>query len=168
MRVSTTALMVITIALAGCGRFGSDSGANPLGWFRGAQSGPSTLEPEDGWDEQEDRRDAIPQVLGARLEPTPEGRLLVVQGIGATKGWWDAELVTATPLPTGRIRPDADGVLRLVFRASPPHPESVEARTPARPEVDTITVALPLSTIVMRRIEGIEIAGAGNVVALRP
>lgn len=168
MRVSTTAVLVGVIALAGCGRFGSDSGMNPFGWFRNANTGPTTLEPEDGWGDREDLRPSIPQVLNARLDSIPEGRLLVVQGIGPTRGWWNAELVTQSPQPTGRIRPDADGVLRLVFRASPPPAESTDARMPSRPETDTITVALPLPTPVLARIQSIEIAGASNAISLRP
>ena len=110
----------------------------------GGQRGPQTLEPKGGY-ARTDQRLAVPQVLSARWEPTVEGRLLVVTAIAPTKGWWDVALVTETPQPEGRVRPDADGVLRLRLVGSPPLTDDRSARLPAQPGPDTITVAFPIS-----------------------
>jgi hypothetical protein len=151
------------VLLTACGPI---SGLNPLRWFGGTAKGPETLEPEGGFT-REDMRPPIAQVTGARWEPLGEGRLLVVTGLAPTKGWWDAALVPETAMPAGRIRADDDGVLRLRFVASPPPPDLAESRIPARPEVDTITVALTLSSAALRGIEQVAIQGAGNAVTLR-
>lgn len=166
MKRLTLPLLIATLALAGCGGRFSDSGWNPLGWGSGG-SGPSTLEPEGGYAEGADQRPGIPQITSARWEPISEGRLLVVQGITPTKGYSSVALVTALPQPSGRISPDADGVLRLRFVGVPPLPGSPAARMAANPTTDTITAAISLSHVQLARITAVEIAGAGNVVTIR-
>lgn len=158
----TAPLLIATIALAGCGRFG-DSGWNPLSW--GSAPAP-TLEPEGGYAQVSDTRPAVPQITAARWEPLNEGRLLMVTGFAPVRGYSSVALVTVRPMPGDRISPDADGVLRLRLVGVPPVPGS-PAALPARPGVDDITAAMSLSSMQLSRIVAVEIASAGNVVTLR-
>lgn len=167
MRSITALTIVATLTLAACGDRGVS--LNPFRWFGGgAARGPETLTPEGGYDlAARDPRQLMSSITSARWEPLGEGRLLVVTGLAPTKGWWDPELVTKTPMPAGRIRADADGVLRLRFVAFPPPPDSPDARRPANPQVDTITTAMTISTPALRGIDQVVIQGAGNVITLR-
>ena len=105
-------------------------------------------------------------MLSAQWEQTAEGRLLVVTAIAPTKGWWDVALVAETPQPAGRVRPDADGVLRLRLVGSPPPADSAAARLPAQPAVDTLTVAFPLSSTALRDIGSVTVTGGTNAISL--
>ena len=160
-RLRLTLPLAGLLLLTACG---PSSGLNPLRWFGSTPQGPQSLEPAEGYVRVE-RRQNIPTVTGARWQPLNEGRMLVVTGLAPTKGWWDAALVQQ--VPASRIRPDADGVLRLRFVAVPPPPELPASRIPARPEVDTITVAITLSTAVLRNVQQVTIQGAGNAITLR-
>lgn len=167
MKRLTAPLLMLTVALAGCGRLG-DSGLNPLGWFGGGRSNaPTTLEPRGGYDGAGlDQRPGIARITGAQWQPLNEGRLLTVTGMTPTKGYWDAELIAENPDPTGRLRPDPDGVLRLRFVAWPPPPTSAAARMAANPATDAITAAVPLPNATLSRINQVIISGAGNVVTI--
>lgn len=164
----TALTIAATLTLSACGD-GGGSGLNPFRWFGGGGSrGPETLTPEGGYaTAANDPRQLMGSITSARWEPLGEGRLLVVTGLAPTKGWWDAELVTETPMPAGRVRADADGVLRLRFVALPPPPDSPDARRAAVPEVDTITAALTITTGALQGIEQVVVQGAANVVTLR-
>lgn len=167
MRRITALTIAATLTLAACGDT-RGSGLNPFRWFGSGSRGPETLTPEGGYaTAARDPRQLMGSITSARWEPLGEGRLLVVTGLAPTKGWWDAELVTETPMPAGRIRADADGVLRLRFVASPPPPDAPDARRPANPQVDTITAALTISTPALRGIEQVVIQGAANAITLR-
>lgn len=156
--------MAACLMLAGCG----DSSLNPMRWFGGerAPRAPQTLVPEDGYDTRDDARLPVAQVLSARWEQTLEGRLLVVTAMPPTKGWWNVELVTATPRPGDRVLPDPDGVLRLRLVGAPPPADSPAARMPAQPGADTLTVALPISASVLSRMGSVEVTGAANAISL--
>lgn len=168
MKRTTAPLLVISaLLLAGCGGRFSDSGWNPLGWMGPREKAPATLAPQGGYGASAAQRPLVPQLLDARWEPLGEGRLLVVRGIGPTKGYYDARLVTAVPQPAGRIAPDMDGVLRLRFEALPPSPDTAAARLPADPAVDAITVALPLSHTQLGAVSSVEISGAANLLSIR-
>ncbi|TKW67136.1 MAG: hypothetical protein DI616_08695 [Paracoccus denitrificans] len=169
MRIATIALTTCTVlAASGCGRFGSDSGLNPLGWFGGKQA-PTTLEPRGGWQTQsDDPRDPVPQILSAGFQPMNEGRLLVVQAFAPVKGWWNLEIITEEVQPENQLRPGLDGILRLVLVGNPPLTGSPEASMPANPQVDQLTVALPISTNQLSRIREIQIRSASGGVSLRP
>lgn len=168
MKRLTVPLLIATMTLAGCGGRFSDSGLNPFGWFGGGGRQVTTLEPTEGYaNANADARPGVPAVTGARWEVLNEGRLLVVTGIGATKGYWDAALVTEAPSPTGRLSPDPDGVLRLRFVAWPPPAGSEDARLPARPETDSISVAVTLSSNSLAGIQQVQITGATNTVTIR-
>ncbi|MFV0301683.1 MAG: hypothetical protein ACK5IP_12520 [Paracoccus sp. (in: a-proteobacteria)] len=167
MKRLTLPLLIAVLTLAGCGGRFSDSGWNPLGWMGGG-TGPDTLEPDEGYDAvNADSRPSIPAVTGAHWEVLNEGRLLVATGIGPTKGYWNAALVTEAPGPSGRITPDPDGVLRLRFVAWPPRPGSPESQMAARPETDSINVALTLSSNVLAGVRQVQIVGATNTVTIR-
>lgn len=152
------------LILSACG----DSRLNPTRWFGGerAPRAPETLAPPKGYQEKVDARLPVAQILSALWEPTVEGRLLVVTAIAPTKGWWDVALVTEQPQPQGRVRPDADGVLRLRLVGAPPPADSAAARMPAQPGVDTLTVAFPLSSTTLRDIGSVTIAGGTNAISL--
>lgn len=154
--------LAATLAVSGC-----SSRLNPMNWFDRTPSAPDTLEPRGGYAAKSDARQAIPHLLAAQWQPTSDGRLLVVTGLGPTKGWWDAALIPEVPQAAGRLRPDENGVLRLRFVANPPLEGSPDARLPANPEVDSITAALALSNIRMAGINQIVITGAGNAISLR-
>lgn len=165
----TATLLVSVLVLSGCGGRFSDSGLNPFGWFGGGSSRtqPVDLVPQDSV-VAANLPAGIPQITSARWEPLNEGRLLVATGMAPTKGYHDARLVTMRPQPGDRLTPDPDGVLRLRFAAAPPPPESQAARLPANPAVDSITVALAISSLELAGITSVEISGASNAVSLRP
>lgn len=163
----TALILSATLALTACGDSAS-SGLNPLGWFRGGSSkaGPTTLTPEQGYATQ-DPRQPFPHLTSARWEPMMGGKLLVVTGIAPSKGWWDVAIITETSMPGQRVRPDPDGTLRLIVVGSPPLPESAEARMPADPRVDTVTVARAFTDTQLARVRSVELTGAGNSITLR-
>ena len=152
------------LILSGCG----GGSLNPTRWFGAerAPRGPETLIPPRGYPDQADARVPVARVLSARWEPTVEGRLLVVTAIAPTKGWWDVALVTQTPQPAGRVRPDADGVLRLRLVGAPPPPDSPAARMPAQPGTDTLTLAFPIGSPALRDIGSVIVTGGTNAISL--
>ncbi|MDO5658016.1 MAG: hypothetical protein Q4G36_06800 [Paracoccus sp. (in: a-proteobacteria)] len=163
MRIAPLALtMAATMTLAGCGNW------NPLGWMRSSSSAPTSLAPEGGYPQtRREASDLVPQIVSATYQPINDGRLLVVTAMAPTKGWHDLALMTARPQPEGQLRPDDDGILRLVLTGLPPLEGSVDARTPATLEADLMTVAMPVSHLQLSRIRGVEISAANNVVNLR-
>lgn len=166
MRIRTLGILGCALLAAGCGRF-SDSGLNPFGWFGGSNQ-PTTLAPEGGYPTTStDGRIGLAQVTGAKWDPLYEGRLLVVTGLPATKGWWKVALVTEVPMPPGRIAPDENGVLRLRLVGHPPATDSAEARMAPNPASDTVTVAMTLSNETLAKIREVVITGANNAVTLR-
>jgi len=162
------ACAVLTLALAGCGRIGS-SGWNPLRWGGGGTQQPQSLEPKGGYPTAvEDGRLPLARITSAKWEPLYEGRMLVVTGLAASKGWWDLALMTEVPMPRGRIRPDQDGVLRLRLVGRPPLPDTFAAANPANPASDTVTVALTIPHAALAALREVVITGAGNAITLRP
>ena len=167
-RTITPLVLTSLLALSACGGRFSDSGFNPLGWLGGGGGRITSLEPEGGYAAAiADPRAGIAQITSARWEPLNEGRLLVVSGMAPTKGYWSAELVSETPDPTGRLRPGADGVLRLRFVAVPPPADSTAARSPASPDVDEISAAVTLSNATLAGLSEVVVTSAGNVVSIR-
>ena len=159
-------LLAATLGLSACGDSGS-SGLNPFRWFGGGKkAGPTTLDPAGGYTAS-DRRQAMPRLTGARWEVVPDGRLLVVTGLAPTKGWWDVAVVTEEPMPEGRIRADAQGILRLRMVGSPPLPDQPEARMPADPRVDTITAGFTITNEQLARLRGVVVSGASNSFSLK-
>ncbi|MDQ7262779.1 hypothetical protein NM680_13355 [Paracoccus sp. PS-1] len=167
MRSGTLGILACAaLVLAGCGRMG-DSSWNPMRWF-GSAPQTQTLEPEGGYPTTvNDGRVPLAHVTGARWEPLYEGRMLVVTGLAASKGWWDLALVTEVPMPKGRIRPDENGVLRLRLVGKPPQPDTFAAANPANPLADAATVALVIPNAVLPDLREVVISGASNSVSLR-
>ena len=167
MRTRTLALFGgAMLVLAGCG--GPGSGWNPLGWLDGGSSEPQTLDPEGGYPTTvNDGRMPLAHVVSAKWDPLYEGRLLVVTGLGASKGWWDVALITEVPMPEGRIHPDENGVLRLRLVGNPPQPDTFAAANPPNPASDLITVSMTLSNANLTNLREVVITGAGNAVTLR-
>ena len=161
------ALACAMLVLAGCGRMG-DSNWNPMRWF-GGSSQPQTLAPEGGYPTQvDDGRVLLAQVTSAKWDPLYEGRLLTVTGLAASKGWWNVALVTEVPMPSGRIRPDENGVLRLRLVGKPPLPDTFAAANPPNPASDPITAALTIPNTVLPSLRQVVVSGAGNAITLRP
>lgn len=166
-------LACVAVALAACGGRGSSSGSassglNPFGWFGGGKSEPKSLMPEGGYPTQtSDNRNLISHVASAGWKPLYEGRMLVVTGVPATKGWYGADLVTEVPMPKGRIRGDENGTLRLRMVALPPPANTYAASAPAA-AVDSIEVSMTLSHEALSTIREVVITGATNAVTLRP
>ncbi|WP_410219292.1 hypothetical protein [Paracoccus sp. (in: a-proteobacteria)] len=161
----TLPLLIGTVILSGCGRLG-DSGLNPFGWWDGSSSAPASLEPEGGYLSAADERPGIPLILSVEWQPLAEGRLLVARGFAPVKGYHSAALVSQRSQPGDRLSPDADGVLRLRFVATPPVPDSPRVSLSADPATDTIVVALPFSFRQLGRISAVEVIGGGEVVTL--
>lgn len=170
MRMKSLAILSIaTLSLVGCGGGGSGSagsGLNPLGWFSGSKKQES-IEPKGGYVTKQDSGVPIARITSARWQPLYEGRLLVVEGLANTKGWWAAKLVTEVPQPEGRLRADENGVLRLRFVALPPLDNTFEAANPAQPGADTIRVSLSISNEALAGIREVVITGGTNTVTLR-
>ncbi|SIQ78082.1 hypothetical protein SAMN05421641_11415 [Paracoccus thiocyanatus] len=168
MRSLTLGILACAMLVpAGCGRMG-DSGLNPLRWFGGGAPRQQTLEPEGGYPiTAEDGRLPLAQVTAAKWEPLYEGRLLVVTGLAASKGWWDVALVTEVPMPRGRIRADQDGVLRLRLVGKPPLADTFAAANPPNPASDMATVALTIPNAALAGLREVVITGAGNAITLR-
>lgn len=173
MRMKSLAILSIAaLGLVGCGGGGSgsagsaSSGLNPLGWFSGSKKQES-IEPKGGYVTKQDSGVPIARITSARWEPLYEGRLLVVEGLGTTKGWWGAKLVTEVPQPEGRLRPDENGVLRLRFVGLPPLDNTFEAANAAQPGVDTLRVSMTVSNEALAGIREVVITGGTNAVTLR-
>jgi hypothetical protein len=161
-------LACAVLLLVGCGRLG-DSSWNPMRWMGGSSKPPQTLVPEGGYTtDADDGRVPLAHVTGAKWDPLYEGRLLIVTGLGASKGWWNVGLVTEMPMPAGRIRPDENGVLRLRLVGKPPLPDSFASANPPSPASDTITTALTIPASVLPNLREVVISGAGNAITLRP
>lgn len=160
-------LVCAMLVLAGCGRMG-DSGMNPMRWFGGSPK-PQTLAPKGGYPvASSDDRVPVAHVAGAKWQPLYEGRMLVVNGLAASKGWWDVALVTEVPMPSGRIRPDENGVLRLRLVGKPPPPDTFAAANAPDPASDMLTVALTIPNAALPQLREVVITGATNTVTLRP
>ena len=167
MRIRTWGIIgCVALAVSGCSRF-SESRFNPMGWF-GGSSQPETLEPKGGYPtSRQDTRLPVAHITAARWEPLYEGRMLVVTGLAATKGWSKVALVTEMPLPPGRIRGDDSGVLRLRLVGNPPAAGSYEATHAANPASDTLTVAMTIPTEALVDIREVVVTGGTNAVTLR-
>lgn len=150
MRHSIIAILVLSTALAGCGRF-KESRLNPLNWFRPAQQdyvGVLYARPED-------KRALVAEVTDLKVEATSGGALIRATGLPPSQGYWEAELV-ALPL-------DADGRLVFEFRIFPP----LDPQPAGTPRSREITAAAALSTRKLEGVRTIVVQGAGNALSSR-
>lgn len=164
-RTMVMAVLLMTAA-AGCSRI-KESGWNPLNWG-GGTAAPQSLAPKGGYETRTDPRLPIPSLISARWEKLPEGRLLVVTGMGDRKGWWDVALIAQHQRPDGRPAVDSDGVLRLRMVGTPPPADAPAQTAPARPETDSITTAMAFSSATLSQVARIEISAANGGLSLRP
>lgn len=176
MQMKTLAILTCaSLALAGCGRgIGSggvgsaSSGLNPFKWFGSGSSQQATLTPDGGYPSaRADARLPVAHIASARWEPLYEGRMLIVEGLPNTKGWWNAALITELPMPEGRIHGDEFGVLRLRLVGMPPPENTYAAAAPAQNPADRITTGITLPHEALATIREVVITGATNSVTLR-
>ncbi|MBV7409645.1 hypothetical protein [Maritimibacter sp. DP1N21-5] len=146
--IATTTLLV---ALSGCSGGG---GFNPLNLF-GPKSDTQlvVLEPEEGWDYAgQDYRGPIQQVTRLAVERASGGVIIRAEGVPATLGYWDADLVAEN-----NEQPD-NGVMTYTFKVAPP----VWQERQGTPYSRTITVAHYVSDVRLGDTRTIRVVGATN------
>ncbi|MEL6519792.1 MAG: hypothetical protein AAFQ66_02445 [Pseudomonadota bacterium] len=129
MSRSLLAGLAVLMLVTGCAAV-RESRFNPFNWFGQSESQPTTLLPEDAALVTSDRRGLVADVIGLRIDPTPEGAVIAAVGLPPTQGFWDGELV---PLDSDEV-PDENGVLVYDFRIERPW-EPQQANRPASREV---------------------------------
>ncbi|WP_343078735.1 hypothetical protein [Ostreiculturibacter nitratireducens] len=152
MKTATAALLAATLILSGCGGF-RDSRLNPLNWFGRSTEGPATLEPAEGYAAVSgDFRVPVREIVSLEVQQVPGGALVTAEGLPATQGWWDAELVAED---NGK---PVDGVLTLRFLAAEPR-----AATPASTaQSRELTAGIFLSDQALEGVRQIVVAGEVN------
>lgn len=95
----------------------------------------------------------------AVLEPALHGVIVRVEAEAPTQGYYAATLV-----PTNDARPDAAGIVTFQLVATPP--PDPQAIGPARTR--TMSAGAFMSTLGMKNVRAIRVAGLGNVVTLTP
>ncbi len=153
MKRIVTVTLVVTLAVAGCGRI-RDSRLNPFNWFGGAQSQPreqvSAL--EAGMAPKADPRPLVDQVTVMTVNRTPQGAIIQATGLPATQGFWDAELVADNG------GDPVDGVLTYRFVvAEPKGPRRVST-----PQSREVTAAAFITSRKLEDISRIVVQGLRN------
>ncbi len=157
MKSPLVATLMLSLALAGCGGFGS-SRLNPLNWFgKSRQAEAVTLAPEGGYGvSASDRRVLVDQVTSLEIRRTPEGAIISAAGLPRTQGWWDAELVAENNgLPVG-------GTMTYRFVVGEPVPGTAVASRVLTPESREVTAGAFISNIKLQDVRRIVVTGAGN------
>lgn len=150
MRIRPIPLLILLVALAGCGRF-AESNFNPLNWFKAAQpTAPTVL-----YVPPADRRMLVAQVTDLTVNRNLNGAVVTARGLPPTQGWWRAELV--------KLDQDDDTKLVFEFRLYPP----VTPQPAGSPASREVTVAIALSNVQLEGIRVIEVQGAGNALSSR-
>ena len=145
-----TALLTLTLILAGCGGF-RDSKLNPFNWFGRSEETEKVALPE----RPRDTRALVETVLTMQVEEIPGGAIIRATGLTPTQGWWQAELV---PQPV-----DENGRMVLEFRIFPPV-ETTRVNTPRSREVE---VAEYMSNIKLGPVREVVVQGVSNARAAR-
>lgn len=151
-----TLSLALAAALPGCSRI-SDSRLNPLNWFKSSQPAATTLAPENGYVDVDDRRVPAAQIVSMTLHKVSGGAMLMVTGVAPTQGWWDAELV---PVDAGD-RP-VDGVLAYRLLMAEPTPGSADAARTGDPATREITVSRFLSDVKLSDVRKLVVEGANG------
>lgn len=149
MRKPLLAAVALTLTLGACG-WASQSRLNPLNWFGSSEE--ATLEPASGYVVEQDNRPLVAAVTDMSVDRNPGGAIVRAEGLTATQGWWDAELV---PENDGRA---VNGVLTFRFVIAPP-------RTTTRVSTDAsraVTAAASLSMFDLDGVNSIVVQGAQN------
>lgn len=149
MKAPLAALLVSSLALAGCGGF-SESRMNPRNWFGESRAearpelGPTTLVNEG--------RPLVPQVTTMTIERTSSGAIVRAEAVMPSTGWWQPALV-----PENFGRPQG-GVLTLRFVASPP----VNPMPGPSAAVRTITAVYALTQAQLDTTAEVVVVGESN------
>ena len=161
---------VMMLALAGCGGSGSGSmgslgSLGSLNPFAGPRT-PAAADTGEVISQRPlvdpgdrvivtDAREPIDRIASVRLERTPDGAILTARGIAAGQGAFNAELVPVA----------VDGrTLRYEFRVE--EPRTFIGIGPERSR--EIVLATTLTRAELASLSRIEVAGARNVLTLRP
>jgi hypothetical protein len=147
------AALALTMLLSACGTI-RESRFNPLNWFGGSRSAPSSLGPVEL---EVDNRAMVAQVTALVIERTSTGAIVRAEGLTPTQGWWDAELVPQTSL-----RP-IDGTLVYHFHIASPG----RATRVSTPQSRAVSVATTLTLAQLEDIREIVVVGAENQRSVR-
>ncbi|MFZ1467481.1 MAG: hypothetical protein WAT09_00720 [Paracoccaceae bacterium] len=145
-----SALLCLTLILAGCGGF-KDSKINPFNWFGRSEETQKVALPA----RPADSRALVESVLSLQIEEVPGGAIVRATGRTPTQGWWKADLV-AQPV-------DENGRLVLEFRIFPP----IERTAVNTPQSRDVVVALYLSNIKLADVREVIVQGETNARAVR-
>ena len=147
MRKPLIAAICASLALGGCGSFGSMSSSklNPFNWFGGSEETQVVSPLADPVDE----RLLVASVSGLTLERMTGGVIIRATGLPPTQGYWDAELVA---------RPIEDDTVVFDFRVFPP----VTTAAVSTPQSREIEVAAFMSDIKLNGIRQITVQGENN------
>ncbi|MBY6047635.1 hypothetical protein [Vannielia litorea] len=145
------ATMVLVTALTGCSRL-AESRINPFNWFGGSRSEARTA-PAVETVTVRDSRQLVGQVTRLSVERTPGGAIITAVGLPPSQGYWDAELVPATPDGLPR-----NGVMVYDFRIERP----LEFQIEGPPRSREVTVGIHLSNIELASISRIIVRGQVN------
>lgn len=147
MTRTIAALLVVAVAVTGCGRI-RDSKLNPFNWFGGSKE--ETVQVVDGV--PQDPRPLVQEVTRLEVARQPGGAIVTAAGVPPTQGWWDATLV---PEGDGAAK---DGVLTYRFVVKAP----LELRRTSTPQSREVTAAVYLSDIRLQDVTKIVVLGASN------
>lgn len=148
MKTPILALVVVAVALVGCGNM-RQSRLNPRNWF-----GTSHEERPDlgAISSTIDNRALVAQITELAIEPTSSGALLRAEAVMPTAGWWDAELVADN---NGR---PVQGVLTFRFVAAAPRTPAPDTGVRSR----TLVAAHPLSSALLEVTSEVVVTGSAN------
>ncbi len=153
MKRIVTVTLVVTLAVAGCGRI-RDSRLNPFNWFGGAKSQPreqlSAL--DAGMVDVNDPRQLVDQVSVMTVNRTPQGAIIQATGLPPTQGFWNAELVAENG------GAPVDGVLTYRFVVSEPQ----GARRVSTPQSREVTAAAFITSRKLEEVSRIVVQGLRN------
>jgi hypothetical protein len=146
------------LTISGC----STNGGNywetlyPSNWFGGNKDESSSIAPRGGYNDVQDRRPVVGQIVKVDLERTSYGLILEATASLPNQGYYVASLVQS-----GEARSDQ---LVFEFRAVPPR----TITTVGSPQQRELSAAVFLSDQTIRGIREIVVIGATNRLSRRP
>lgn len=129
MKKSFTVLLVATLTLSACNSW-RESRVNPSNWFESGEPIPVETSPDDAnvlvpeqsegsglfsRPEAEDTSVPIARIDELRINPTPSGAIVYVEGTASRQGAYDAQLVRVNSEENQK-----NGVLEFTFRVNYP------------------------------------------------
>lgn len=148
MKKSLLTLLVVALTVTGCSTI-RDSRINPRNWFGSSRAERPALGPVS---DTVDNRALVAQITALSIEPTSSGGLLRAEGVTATAGWWDGELVAGN-----FARPEA-GVLTLRFVAAAPREPVADTGIQSR----TLIAVYALTQAQLDSVASIVVTAEGN------